>query len=95
MRVFWILYMSLMLIIGCTQEEKAVPQKFVPVTIKVMNTQGQPVSHSVVGITAIVPKDLRKEVGAIPIAIRTIIRGKWSKSFPLANMKSRMESRKG
>jgi len=62
--------MSLMLITGCTQEEKAVP-----VVIKVKNTQGQPVSNSVVGITAIIPKDQREKVDAIPTAIYTNQRG--------------------
>lgn len=70
MRVFWILCMILMLITGCAQEEKTVS-----VVIKAKNTQGQPVSHSVVGITAIIPKDLQKKVGAIPMAVYTNQKG--------------------
>jgi len=64
--------MSLMLMMGCAQEEK----RTVPVVIKVKNTQGQPVSHSVVGITPIIPKELQKEeVGVIPMAIHTNQKG--------------------
>jgi hypothetical protein len=76
MRVFCILCISLMLMMGCAQEEKTVP-----VVIKVKNTQGQPVSYSVIGITAIIPKELQKKVAAIPMAISTNEKGELVKQL--------------
>ncbi|SMP19804.1 Protein of unknown function [Laceyella tengchongensis] len=52
---------------GCAHEESKQP-KLSPVTIRVLDQEGKPVSRIAVGIEAVIPEEERDSVGAIPKA---------------------------
>ncbi|WP_106342398.1 DUF2606 family protein [Laceyella sediminis] len=55
---------------GCAHEESKQP-KLSPVTIRVLDQEGKPVSRVAVGITVVIPEEEKERVGAIPVAVYT------------------------
>ncbi|WP_124727932.1 hypothetical protein [Staphylospora marina] len=70
MRVFAWVIGCLLMVTGC-QSDMSFSRKTVPLIVRVIDLQGKPVSGSSVGITAVIPEELKGEVGAVPVEVRT------------------------
>nr|WP_310795341.1 DUF2606 family protein [Laceyella sacchari] len=56
-----------LMLAGCAHEESQ-QSKLSPVTIRVLDKEGKPVSRIAVSITMVIPEEERESVGAIPQA---------------------------
>ncbi|MFC4077383.1 hypothetical protein ACFOUO_11285 [Salinithrix halophila] len=59
---------------GCSKEEPK--PNLTPITIQIVNKEGEPIPRFAVGITVIIEEEEKDEVGAIPKAMLTNREGK-------------------